>query len=197
MTGTWRGIVADADIAGCRGVGQTVSDGLQRRSRQTFDPIVGLHDATVGAVNGHALCGGSELAMCCDLALVNERTKLGYIEIKLDTIPGGCGTRCLLRVLGSTKAKDILMTGRMMPATEEAEIDAALETGARHAFMPRAMELAEALDECAPVALRAAKRVVEDGLDAALNAWLTLEQRVLDTLFATEHCNEGIVAFKE
>ena len=197
LTGTGRGFVAGADIAGYHGCGQTVFDNFQRRSRLTFDAIAGLPQVVIGAVNGYALGGGLELALCCDFVFVNEKTKLGLPEIKLGLLPGGGGTQRLPRLVGPMRAKEILMTGRMIPADEAVRLGIALEACAPDALMPRAMEFAEGLAAMAPVALLEAKRVVDDGLDAALSAGLTMEQRVLGALFATEDGKEGISAFME
>ncbi|WP_136444074.1 enoyl-CoA hydratase/isomerase family protein [Pacificoceanicola onchidii] len=197
LTGTGRGFVAGADIAGYHGAPQTVFDDFQRRSRQTFDAIANLPQATICAVNGYALGGGFELALCCDFVLVNEKTKMGLPEIKLGLLPGGGGTQRLPRLVGPMRAKEILMTGRMITAAEAVSYGAALEACAPDALMPRAMSFAQELAGQAPVALRDAKRVVDDGLDAALTAGLTMEQRVLGTLFATDDGKEGIAAFME
>lgn len=197
LTGTGRGFVAGADIAGYNGAVQTAFDDFQRRSRKTFDAIANLPQATICAVNGYALGGGFEIAMCCDFILVNEKAKLGLPEIKLGLLPGGGGTQRLPRLVGPMRAKEILMTGRMITAAEAVQYGAALEACAPDALMPRAMELAECLAGQAPVALREAKRIVDDGLDAALSAGLTFEQRVLGALFATEDGKEGIAAFME
>lgn len=197
ITGTGRGFVAGADIAGYQGVGQVEFDAFQRRSRQTFDAIAALPQVTICAVNGYALGGGLELALCCDFILVNEKTKLGLPEIKLGLLPGGGGTQRLPRLVGPMRAKEILMTGRMIPAVEAVEIGIALEACAPDVLHTRALEFASQLAANAPVALLEAKRVVDDGLDAALSAGLTMEQRVLGALFATEDGKEGIAAFME
>lgn len=197
ITGTGRGFVAGADIGGYHGVGQTVFDGFQRRSRKTFDAIANLPQATICAVNGYALGGGFELALCCDFVFVNEKTKLGLPEVKLGLLPGGGGTQRLPRLVGAMRAKEIMMTGRMVPAAEAVEIGAALEACAPEALMPRAMELAQTLASQATVAMQELKRVIDDGLDAPLSAGLTLEQRALGSLFATEDGREGIAAFME
>ena len=143
VTGTGRGFVAGADIAGYHGVGQTEFDDFQRRSRQTFDAIAALPQITICAVNGYALGGGFELAMCCDLILVNEKTKLGLPEIKLGLLPGGGGTQRLPRLVGPMRAKEMLLTGRMITAQEAVDYGAALECCAPDELMGRALELAE------------------------------------------------------
>ncbi len=197
ITGTGRGFVAGADIAGYHGVGQTEFDDFQRQSRRTFDAIAALPQITICAVNGYALGGGFELAMCCDFILVNEKTKLGLPEIKLGLLPGGGGTQRLPRLVGPMRAKEMLLTGRMITAAEAVEYGVALESCAPDALMQRALELAETLAAQAPVALAEGKRVIDDGLDAALSAGLTFEQRVLGALFATADGKEGIAAFME
>lgn len=197
LTGTGRGFVAGADIAGYHGADQVTFDDFQRRSRQTFDAVANLPQVTICAVNGYALGGGFELALCCDFVFVNEKTKLGLPEIKLGLLPGGGGTQRLPRLVGPMRAKELLMTGRMMTAQEAVDIGVALEACAPDALMPRAVEFAEQLSGMAPVALLEAKRVVDDGLDTALSAGLTMEQRVLGALFATMDGKEGIAAFME
>lgn len=197
ITGTGRGFVAGADIAGYHGVGQTEFDGFQRRSRATFDAIAALPQITICAVNGYALGGGFELAMCCDFILVNEKTKMGLPEIKLGLLPGGGGTQRLPRLVGPMRAKEMLLTGRMITAAEAVAYGAALEACAPDALMPRALELAQMLADQAPVALAEGKRVIDDGLDTALSAGLTFEQRVLGALFATADGKEGIAAFMD
>lgn len=197
ITGTGRGFVSGADIDSYHGARQSKFDRFQRRSRKTFDAIAGLPQATICAVNGYALGGGFELALCCDLILVSEKAKLGLPEIKLGLLPGGGGTQRLPRLVGAMRAKELILTGRMMTAAEAVQYGAALEACPPDELMPRAIELAETLAGQAPVALGEGKRVVDDGLETSLAAGLTFEQRVLGGLFATSDGKEGIAAFVE
>ncbi len=197
LTGTGRGFVAGADIGGYRGATQAEFDSFQRRSRRTFDAIAGLPQITVCAVNGFALGGGFELALCCDLILVSETARLGLPEIKLGLLPGGGGTQRLARLVGAMRTKELVLTGRMISAEEAVSLGAALEACPPDELMPRALELAERLAAQAPVALAEGKRVVDDGLETSLASGLTLEQRVLGALYATEDGKEGIAAFME
>lgn len=197
ITGTGRGFVAGADITGYHDVSQVEFDGFQRLSRLTFDTIAGLPQITICAINGYALGGGLELALCCDLILINSKTKVGLPEIKLGLLPGGGGTQRLPRLIGPMRAKEIILTGRMVPAEEAVALGIALESVEPEELLPRAMELARELAGQAGVALAEGKRVVDDGLETSLAAGLTLEQRVLGTLFATNDGKEGIRAFIE
>ena len=197
ITGTGRGFVAGADITGYNEVDQKKFFEFQKLSRRVFDSIAALPQATIAAVNGYALGGGFELALCCDFILVGERAKLGLPEIKLGLLPGGGGTQRLTRLVGAMRAKEIILSGRMISAAEAVRYGAALEVCPDDGLMRRATELAESLSKQAPIALAEGKRVVNDGLDAALSASLTLEQRALCSLFATEDGKEGIAAFIE
>lgn len=197
VTGTGKGFVAGADIGGYHGATQSQFDGFQRRSRQTFDAIAALPQITICAVNGFALGGGFELAMCCDFILIAERAKMGLPEIKLGLLPGGGGTQRLPKLVGKMRAKEMLLTGRFITAAEAVEYGAALEILEAEALLPRARELAETLAAQAPVALGEGKRVIDDGVEAPLTSGLTFEQRVLGALYATQDAKEGIDAFIE
>ena len=197
ITGTGKGFVAGADITGYHGASQAEFDGFQRRSRRTFDAIAALPQVTICAVNGYALGGGFELALCCDFILVAERAKLGLPEIKLGLLPGGGGTQRLPKLVGKMRAKEILLTGRFITAAEAVAYGAALEVTPQDGLMDRARELAETLAAQAPVALAEGKRVIDDGVEMSLAAGLTFEQRVLGALYATDDAKEGIAAFIE
>jgi enoyl-CoA hydratase/carnithine racemase len=197
LTGTGKGFVAGADITGYHGASQSAFDGFQRRSRKTFDAIAALPQITICAVNGYALGGGLEIALCCDLILVAEKAKLGLPEIKLGLLPGGGGTQRLPKLVGAMRAKELLLTGRMMTAQEAVSYGAALEVLPADELMPRARELANVLQSNAPLALAEGKRVVDDGLQAPLAGGLTFEQRVLGALYASNDAKEGISAFVE
>ncbi|MEM7282487.1 MAG: enoyl-CoA hydratase-related protein [Pseudomonadota bacterium] len=197
LTGTGRGFVAGADITGYHNVAQTEFDAFQRRSRRTFDTIAALPQITICAVNGYALGGGLELALCCDFIFINNKTKVGLPEIKLGLLPGGGGTQRLPRLIGTMRAKEMILTGKMITAEEAVTYGIALEACEPDDLIPKAMALAEELAKQPAVALSEGKRVVDDGMEASLTTALTFEQRVLGTLFATEDGKEGIAAFIE
>jgi enoyl-CoA hydratase len=197
LTGTGRSFVAGADIKIYHGASLGDFNAYQRRSRRMFDVIAGLPQATIAAVNGYALGGGFELALSCDLILVAEKAKLGLPEIKLGLLPGGGGTQRLPRLVGAMRAKELIFSGRMISAAEAVEYGAALESCAADDLLGRALTLATELADKAPLALAEAKRVIDDGLEAALPAGLTFEQRVLGALYATDDAKEGIAAFVE
>jgi len=197
ITGTGKGFVAGADITGYHGASQAAFDSFQRRSRRTFDAIAALPQITICAVNGYALGGGFELALCCDFILVSEKARLGLPEIKLGLLPGGGGTQRLPRLVGAMRAKEILLTGRFISAQEAVDYGAALAAVPPGDLLPHAKKLATDLAVQAPIALAEGKRVIDDGIEASLAAGLTFEQRVLGALYATADAKEGIAAFIE
>lgn len=198
LTGTGRGFVAGADIGEYDGVDQRRFDDYQRLGRRVFDAVEALPQYTVAAVNGYALGGGFELALCCDAILATERAKFGLPEVKLGLLPGGGGSQRLARALGVRFTLRLIATGAMVPAGElhrrglvdEVYADAdALRAGAG--------ELAGTVAAGAPLAVRAAKRLVREGSAMPLPNALEFEQSVLSSLFATEDGREGVAAFVE
>lgn len=197
ITGTGRGFIAGADITGYKGASQVEFDRFQRLSRRTYDAVAALPQVTICAVNGYALGGGLELALCCDLVLVAEKAKLGLPEIKLGLLPGGGGTQRIQRLVGPMRAKELLLTGRFLSAEEAVQYGCAINSLPGEDLMKEARALAESLAAQAPLALAEGKQLINDSVDAPLQTGLTFEQRVLGALYASEDAKEGIAAFVE
>ncbi|MEN3607973.1 enoyl-CoA hydratase-related protein [Plantactinospora sp. ZYX-F-223] len=151
----------------------------------------------VAAITGYALGGGCELALACDWRVVAEDAKLGQPEIKLGIIPGAGGTQRLARLVGPARAKDLIMSGRMVDAAE------ALRIGLADRVVPAESVYAEAVALVRPYltgpaqALRAAKLAVDGGLEMDLASGLAWESQLFAALFATDDRREGMAAFVE
>ncbi|WP_320065077.1 enoyl-CoA hydratase-related protein [Micromonospora sp. RTGN7] len=151
----------------------------------------------VAAITGYALGGGCELALACDWRVVAENAKLGQPEIKLGVIPGAGGTQRLARLVGPARAKDLIMSGRMVDAQE------ALRIGLADRVVPAAEVYSAAVELVTPYlkgpvqALRAAKLAVDGGLEMDLNSGLAWESQLFAALFATDDRREGMAAFVE
>lgn len=195
LTGTGRGFITGADINEYEGVDQAAFDAYQHLSRRTFDAVEGLPMPTIAAVNGYAFGGGFELALCCDLMVASTAARFGLPEVSLGLLPGGGGSQRLTRAIGKRATKEIVMTGRHVPSEEAQRSGLISRLVEPDDLMASALELAEELASKAPLAVREAKRLIDDGAEASLPAALTLEQRVLSALFATEDAREGISSF--
>jgi enoyl-CoA hydratase/carnithine racemase len=151
----------------------------------------------VAAITGYALGGGCELALACDWRVVADDAKLGQPEIKLGIIPGAGGTQRLARLVGPARAKDIVLSGRMVDAEE------ALRIGLADKVVPAADVYAEAISLVRRYAggpaqaIRAAKLAIDGGLDMDLNSGLAWESQLFAALFATDDRTEGMAAFVE
>lgn len=197
LTGTGRGFIAGADINEYDGVAQVDFDAYQRLSRRAFGAVTQLPQPAIAAVNGYALGGGFELALCCDFILASTDARFGLPEVKLGLLPGGGGTQRLARAIGTRAAKELVMTGRSMHADEAERRGLVTRVVEPDALGAAGAELADTLATAAPLAVREAKRVIDDGVEASLEAGWTLEQRQLGALFATADAHEGIRAFIE
>jgi enoyl-CoA hydratase len=197
VTGTGRGFIAGADIGEYDGVSQAAFDDYQRLGRKAFSMLADLPQPTIAAVNGYAFGGGFEVALACDLIVASTTARFGLPEVKLGLLPGGGGTQRLARAIGVRTTKDLVMTGRAMRPAEAERRGLVSRVVEVDELMPTALDLARTLADRAPLAVREAKRLVDDGIEASLAAGWTLEQRVLSGLYATADAREGIRAFIE
>jgi enoyl-CoA hydratase/carnithine racemase len=197
VTGTGKGFVAGADIGEYADATPAAFDEYQRLSRTTFSALAGLPQFTVAAVNGYALGGGMELALCCDMIIASERARFGLPEVKLGLIPGGGGTQRLARVAGTRFAKEAVVTGRFHDAVEMAARGVVSRVVPPDELMTVALETAATIAGNAPLAVQAAKRIVDRGVEVPLEVGLSLEQETLSALFRTHDGAEGIAAFVE
>ena len=162
--------------------------------QRSLDTLARLPMVTIAAVNGYALGGGCELAMACDLRFVAEDARLGQPEILLGIIPGAGGTQRLPRLVGLSRAKELVFSGRQVRAEEALRIGLA----------DRVVEPAQVYDEAVgaaaryaagPYALALAKRALEDGTELPLDQALRLERDLFAECFATEDARTGIDSF--
>lgn len=197
LTGTGKGFIAGADIREYHGVTRSAFDSYQRLSRSVFGALEALPQVTIAAVNGYALGGGFEAALCCDFIIASERAKFGLPEINLGLLPGGGGTQRLARAAGVRFAKQAVLTARFYSAAQLRDLGVVTEVHTPDELMPRTHELGATIAAKAPVAARAAKRLIDDGAQMPLDVGLTVEQQVLSQLYTTADAAEGVAAFLE
>lgn len=164
--------------------------------RSALTRLERLPMVTIAAVHGYALGGGCELSMACDFRYAADSAKFGQPEINLGLIPGAGGTQRLPRLVGLSRAKDLVYSGRHLPADE------ALQWGLADRVFPADDLYAEALEAAAgfaagPYALRLAKQAVADGTEVSLDQGLRLESSLFAECFATDDASIGIQSFIE
>jgi len=162
-----------------------------------FGSIAAISKPTVAAINGYALGGGLELALCCDRRVAGDNAKVGQPEILLGVIPGAGGTQRLARLVGPARAKDIVYTGRFVTAQEALAIGMVDEVVPADEVYPTARRWAEQFAEGPARALAAAKAAIDGGLDGDLGSGLRLESHLFAALFATEDAKIGMASFVE
>lgn len=149
----------------------------------------------IAAIDGYALGGGLELALACDFRLASRRSELGQPEINLGLIPGGGGTQRLVRLIGAARAKELVMLGERIPAEQAHQWGLVNKVFENERFEEEVRAFAEKLASGPPIALRLAKRVIDLGDEASLEAALLLEREAFGLLFSTEDMAEGTTAF--
>lgn len=168
-----------------------------RELSSSFTAVAEIPKPTVAAITGYALGGGLELALCCDRRVAGDNAKVGQPEILLGIIPGAGGTQRLARLIGPSKAKDIVYTGRFVDAGEALQIGLVDEVVAPDGVYEAALKWASRFQGAAAQALAAAKTAIDGGLDGDLNSGLRLESQVFAALFATEDQKTGMRSFIE
>jgi enoyl-CoA hydratase len=167
------------------------------RRPRIYERVESLRQPVVARINGHALGGGLELALACDVRIAHERAKLGHPEINLGLIPGGGGTQRLPRLIGEGQAMRLVLSGELVDAAEAADIGLVEEVHGDDGLDERVDELAGRMAAKSPVALATAKRAVKAAADTTLDDGLDYESALFVQLFATEDKDEGIDAFLE
>lgn len=159
--------------------------------------IAGLPMPTIACIQGVAAGGGMELALACDLRVAEEPARLGLPEVSLAIIPGAGGTQRLPRLIGVARAKKWIFTARMFTAAEafsEGVVDAVVPQGQG---LEQSFQLAREIAANGPLALRAAKRAVQSGLELPLAEGLAAEIRAYESIIPTEDRKEALRAFIE
>jgi enoyl-CoA hydratase len=168
-----------------------------REAHGVFNRIEELEKPVVAAISGFALGGGCELALACDLRIAAENATFGQPEIKIGMIPGGGGTQRLPRLIGLTKAKELLYTGDHITAKEAYRIGLLNKVVAAASLMDEVKGMALKIASQPQPALKAAKLAVNGGRNMDMQSAMTYEARCFDLLFSTEDQKEGVMAYME
>jgi enoyl-CoA hydratase/carnithine racemase len=192
-----RVFAAGADIKAMSRLDHTGMVAWGRELTNSFTEVQRIPKPVIAAITGYALGGGYELALCADFRVLGTNARIGQPEILLGIIPGAGGTQRLARLVGPARAKDLVFTGRHVGAEE------ALAIGLVDAVVPddevysTAVAMAKKFAAGPPLALAAAKRAIDEGLDLTLPEGLALETSLFAELFDTEDQKNGMRSFIE
>jgi enoyl-CoA hydratase len=170
---------------------------LRRHSARHGTTLARTPQPVIAAINGHALGGGLELAMCCDVIIAGESARLGQPEVRVGIMPGAGGTQRLTRAVGKFHAMRICLTGRPISAAEAFQIGLVSQVAPDAEVVPAALEMAGDLARLPPLAVMQIKEAILAGQDATLEAALVLERKAFQLLFASADKREGMRAFFE
>ena len=162
-----------------------------------FTSLEQLPKVTIAAVNGYELGGGCELALACDFRICAEDSQLGQPEILLGVMPGAGATQRLPGLIGVSRAKDLIYSGRFVAASEALDIGLVNEVAGPADVYPRAVALAERYARGPGVALMAAKQAIQNGIELDMASGLLVERQGFAALFATEDQRIGMDSFVE
>lgn len=165
--------------------------------RQASDRIYSLSKPVIAAINGYALGGGLEVAMCCDLRIATEKARFGQPEINVGVIPGGGGTQRLTRLIGMTRAKELLYTGDMIDAPTALSYGLVNKVVPPEKLTEETTELANKLLSKSGRILALMKKSVNSGATMSLSDALDYEMQCFALCFSTEDQKEGMYAFME
>jgi enoyl-CoA hydratase/carnithine racemase len=165
--------------------------------QSSFTAVARIPKPVVAAITGYALGGGCELALCADVRFAADDATIGQPEILLGIIPGAGGTQRLTRLVGPSRAKDIIFTGRFVAADEALAIGLVDKVVAADQVYAEALAWARQFRSAATYALRAAKESIDQGLEVDLDTGLSIERHQFAALFATEDRRIGMTSFVE
>ncbi|MFG2351083.1 enoyl-CoA hydratase/isomerase family protein [Streptomyces phaeochromogenes] len=198
LTGAGRAFSAGADISE---IESFTTPGQFRafvgRLTEVYALLEEFPKPSVAAVHGFAFGGGLELALACDLRVVERDARLGLPEMKLGVLPGAGGTQRLPRLLPPAIAKQMILTGEPIDAERAWQLGLVNELAERGGALAAAETLAAKLAAGAPLALAAGKRLIDHGLGMDLETAIAYERETVSVLFSTEDRAEGLKAFRE
>jgi len=198
ITGSGRCFIAGADIRVLAEIDSSrKGKELALTGQGIFHKIEALAKPVIAAINGACLGGGLELALCCHIRLAAEGVRLGLPEITLGIIPGYGGTQRLLRIIGQSKATELILTGDSISAQEAMTLGLVSHVYPADDLMHQAVELARRIASKGQMAVRAALKAIQQGAELGVRDGLLLEATLFGDLCESEDKQEGMAAFLE
>ena len=190
-----KSFVAGADIAAMSTMTVQEAREFSKAGNDVFRKLETLPIPSIAAVNGFALGGGNELAMSCDIRYCSENAIFGQPEVGLGITPGFGGTQRLARIVGPGKAKQLIYTARNIKAAEAYRIGLVNEVYPLEELMPQAKKMAKGIAKNAPIAVRACKKAINEGLEVGMDEAIVIEEKLFGSCFETEDQKYGMAFF--
>ena len=192
-----KAFVAGADIQEMTGMTGVEAEELSRRGQATFRKLETMRKPSVAAINGYALGGGLELAMCCTVRFAATEAKLGLPEAKLGIVPGYGATQRLPRLIGRGRALEMLLSAESVSSEEAQRMGLVNRVTSQQDLLPTSREWLGKVISNGPLAVGWAMQAVECGLEIGLEAGLAFEAMTFGMAAGTADCKEGMSAFLE
>lgn len=192
-----KSFVAGADIAEMSTLTKAEGEAFGKKGNDVFRKIETFPIPVIGAINGFALGGGCEISMSCDIRICSENAVFGQPEVGLGITPGFGGTQRLARIIGVGKAKEMIYSAKNIKADEAYRIGLVNDVYPQEELMEMAKKLANKIAKNAPIAVRACKAAINEGLDVDMDKAIVVEEKAFGSCFETEDQKEGMNAFLE
>ena len=192
-----KSFVAGADIGEMSTLTKAEGEAFGKKGNDVFRKLETLEIPVIAAINGFALGGGCEISMSCDIRICSENAIFGQPEVGLGITPGFGGTQRLARLVGPGMAKQMIYTGRNIKADEAYKIGLVNAVYPQEELMAAAKKMASGIAMQAPIAVRACKKAINDGLDVDMDQAIVIEEKLFGSCFETEDQKAGMGNFLE
>ena len=190
-----KSFVAGADIGEMSTLTKAEGEAFGKKGNDVFRKLETFPIPTIAAVNGFALGGGCEISMSCDIRICSDNAMFGQPEVGLGITPGFGGTQRLARLIGAGMAKQLIYTARNIKADEAYRIGLVNAVYTQEELLPAAEKMANTIAAQAPIAVRACKKAINDGLQLDIDKAIELEEKIFGDCFETEDQREGMANF--
>ncbi len=190
-----KSFVAGADIGEMSTLTKAEGEAFGKKGNDIFRRLETFPIPVIAAINGFALGGGCEISMSCDFRICSENAMFGQPEVGLGITPGFGGTQRLARLIGAGMAKQLIYTARNIKADEALRIGLVNQVVALEELLPTAEKLASTIAQNAPIAVRACKKAINDGLEVDMDKAIEIEEKLFGSCFESEDQREGMANF--
>ena len=190
-----KSFVAGADIGEMSTLTKAEGEAFGKKGNDVFRKLETFPIPVIAAVNGFALGGGCEISMSCDIRICSENAVFGQPEVGLGITPGFGGTQRLARIVGVGMAKQMIYTARNIKADDALRIGLVNAVYPLEELLPAAKKLAETIAKNAPIAVRACKKAINEGLEVGMDEAIVIEEKLFGSCFETEDQKYGMAFF--